>query len=86
MNRGEQADFSPSRRTVGTLVICRFSLEQPQETREANVSEKCLSRVSHPCTGMVIIVPPGDAYDPTRSPHYYDPTFNDLQEIGFQVV
>ena len=34
--------------------------------------------------GMVIVVPEGDASDPTRNPQFYDPTFRYLKEIGFQ--
>lgn len=36
--------------------------------------------------GMVICVPPGDATDPTRDPRFYDPTFNYLKSIGFDVL
>jgi hypothetical protein len=36
--------------------------------------------------GMVIVVPQGDADDPTRKPEYYDPTFQYLQEIGFAII
>ena len=32
--------------------------------------------------GMVIFVPPGSASDPTRSPAFYDSTFNYLKELG----
>jgi hypothetical protein len=32
--------------------------------------------------GMVIFVPPGDMADPTRTPAFYDDTFNYLTEIG----
>lgn len=32
--------------------------------------------------GMVIFVPPGDASDPTRSPEFYDSTFDYLTELG----
>lgn len=32
--------------------------------------------------GMVIFVPPGDSNDPTRSPEFYDSTFNYLSELG----
>jgi hypothetical protein len=35
---------------------------------------------------MVIVVPQGDADDPTRKPEYYDPTFQYLQEIGFAII
>lgn len=36
--------------------------------------------------GMVIVVPLGDINDPTRNPEYYDPTFEYLQEIGFEII
>jgi hypothetical protein len=36
--------------------------------------------------GMVIVVPSGDPEDPTRSPNFYDPTFEYLKEIGFHVI
>jgi hypothetical protein len=36
--------------------------------------------------GMVIVVPEGDPLDPTRKPEFYDPTFEYLQGIGFQVI
>lgn len=36
--------------------------------------------------GMVIFVPPGDTADPTRSPDFYDPTFNYLKELGIPEI
>jgi len=36
--------------------------------------------------GMVIVVPEGDSSDPTRDAAFYDPTFNYLRTIGFQVI
>lgn len=36
--------------------------------------------------GMVIFVPPGDAGDPTRSPAFYDSTFNYLRELGIPQI
>ena len=36
--------------------------------------------------GMVIFVPPGESTDPTRSPEYYDCTFNYLSELGVPTV
>jgi hypothetical protein len=36
--------------------------------------------------GMVIVVPAGDAADPTRDPLYYDATFQHLAEVGFKVL
>ena len=32
--------------------------------------------------GMVLFVPPGESTDPTRSPAFYDSTFNYLAELG----
>jgi hypothetical protein len=36
--------------------------------------------------GMAIVVPKGTTSDPTRSPRYYDATFQYLADIGFQVL
>jgi hypothetical protein len=36
--------------------------------------------------GMVIFVPPGDPHDATRSPEYYDSTFEYLTDIGIPVI
>jgi hypothetical protein len=36
--------------------------------------------------GMVIVVPSGNSEDLTRRHEYYDPTFEYLKEIGFQVI
>ncbi|MCK5676146.1 MAG: DUF2075 domain-containing protein [Verrucomicrobia bacterium] len=36
--------------------------------------------------GMVIVVPHGDSEDLTRSPEYYDSTFDYLKEIGFEII
>jgi len=36
--------------------------------------------------GMVIVVPPGNAEDPTRNPPFYDATFEYLKEIGFSIL
>jgi hypothetical protein len=36
--------------------------------------------------GMVIVVPNGDATDPTRNREFYDPTFEYLSAIGFQTL
>jgi hypothetical protein len=36
--------------------------------------------------GMVIFVPDGDPSDPTRSPEYYDATFNYLSEVGIPII
>jgi len=36
--------------------------------------------------GMVVFVPPGDASDPTRSPAFYDSTFNYLRDLGIPEI
>ncbi|MBI5189588.1 MAG: DUF2075 domain-containing protein [Nitrospirae bacterium] len=36
--------------------------------------------------GMVIVVPPGDTEDQTRRPDFYNPTFEYLRNIGFEVI
>ena len=36
--------------------------------------------------GMVIIVPPGEERDRTRSPAFYNPTFDYLKDVGFPVI
>lgn len=36
--------------------------------------------------GMVIVIPNGDFEDKTRSPEYYDSTFNYLKQIGFEIL
>lgn len=36
--------------------------------------------------GMVIVIPPGNEEDHTRKKDFYDPTFEYLKEIGFEVI
>jgi hypothetical protein len=36
--------------------------------------------------GMVVFVPPGDSADPTRSPAFYDSTFDYLKELGISEI
>jgi hypothetical protein len=36
--------------------------------------------------GMVIVVPPGEATDPTRHPHFYDSTFEYLRAVGLALL
>ena len=35
---------------------------------------------------MVIVVPPGDSEDKTGNPASYDPTFEYLKNVGFEVL
>lgn len=36
--------------------------------------------------GMVIFIPPGERSDPTRSPNYYDSTFNYMIDVGIPAL
>jgi len=36
--------------------------------------------------GMAIVIPPGDSEDPTRDPCYYNPIFEYLKKVGFDVL
>jgi DNA polymerase III delta prime subunit len=36
--------------------------------------------------GMIIVVPQGNNNDPTRLPEFYDPIFNYLKSIGFDII
>ena len=36
--------------------------------------------------GMVIVIPEGDANDPTRKHGFYNPTYEYLKEIGFRII
>jgi Uncharacterized conserved protein (DUF2075) len=36
--------------------------------------------------GMIIVIPAGDVNDPTRTPAYYDATYNYLKEIGIETL
>jgi hypothetical protein len=36
--------------------------------------------------GMVVVVPRGDTTDPTRSPSFYDPTYEYLSSMGLEVL
>jgi hypothetical protein len=36
--------------------------------------------------GMVIVIPEGDPGDPTRHPSIYDPTYEYLESVGFEVL
>ena len=36
--------------------------------------------------GMIVFIPPGDSADPTRSPSFYDSTFNYLKGLGISEV
>ena len=35
---------------------------------------------------MVVFVPPGDGADPTRSPGFYDSTFEYLKQLGISEI
>jgi hypothetical protein len=57
-----------------------FNIANPDNRRYlCNAYRVLLTRARQ---GMIIFVPPGDSSDPTRSPEFYDPTFNYLIELG----
>ena len=36
--------------------------------------------------GMVIVIPPGNDNDPTRLTSFYNPTYEYLKSVGFEVI
>lgn len=36
--------------------------------------------------GMIIVIPSGNPEDPTRNPDFYDPIFDYLKSVGFEVI
>lgn len=59
-------------------------VKKPERQRyQKNAYRVLLTRARQ---GMVIVVPEGDEIDPTRKSEYYDPTFEYLKRIGFQVI
>lgn len=57
-----------------------------QEERQTYLKNAYRVLLTRARQGMVIVIPPGDAEDPTRPPEFYDPTFEYLKEIGFKVL
>jgi hypothetical protein len=57
--------------------------KQERKSYQKNAYRVLLTRARQ---GMVIVVPPGDASDPTRLPEFYDPTFAYLKDIGFSTI
>ena len=81
------ADFRFQRR-AGTTTI---SAAQAGETSRIRTIENYLRNayrvlLTRARQGMVVFVPPGNASDPTRSPAFYDSTFNYLKELGIPTV
>jgi len=54
-----------------------------RQTYQKNAYRVLLTRARQ---GMVIVVPPGDVGDATRTPEFYDPTFHYLKEIGVKTL
>ena len=57
-----------------------------KETRKMYLKNAYRVLLTRARQGMIIVVPEGDAEDPTRAPKYYDPTFEYLLAIGFDVI
>ncbi len=58
-------------------------LKPERQSYQKNAYRVLLTRARQ---GMIIVVPEGDVEDPTRKPEYYDPTFEYLKSIGFEVI
>ena len=57
--------------------------KQERKTYLKNAYRVLLTRARQ---GMVIVVPDGQSIDPTRRSEFYDPTFNYLARVGFEVI
>ncbi len=60
------------------------SIKRPE--RQAYLKNAYRVLLTRARQGMVIVVPEGESSDPTRKPEFYDPTFEYLREIGFEVI
>ncbi len=60
-----------------------FILKKERQTYLKNAYRVLLTRARQ---GMVIVVPLGDASDPTRNPDFYNCTFEYLKKIGFKII
>jgi hypothetical protein len=58
-------------------------IKEERKTYLKNAYRVLLTRARQ---GMIIVVPYGDETDTTRSPAYYDATYNYLRDIGFQTI
>jgi DUF2075 family protein len=78
------------RHDAGAWHQCSFVGSRWQQIRmaERKAYQKNAYRVllTRARQGMVIVVPEGDAGDPTRDPKFYDCTFSYLRNIGIPVL
>ncbi len=56
------------------------------ESRQAYLKNAYRVLLTRARQGMVVVVPTGDSDDPTRSPSYYDATFEYLRSVGLPVI
>ena len=81
------ADFRYSRSGWGHWSFCgdRWNNIKKQERRNylKNAYRVLMTRARQ---GMVIVVPLGDSADCTRQAKFYDPTFEYLRDIGFDIL
>jgi hypothetical protein len=81
------ADFRHSKHGWECWSFCgdRWRHIKKQERRHylKNAYRVLLTRARQ---GMVIVVPPGDKIDPTRSPAFYDPTYEYLRGLGIPEI
>ncbi len=57
-----------------------------QEARQAYLKNAYRVLLTRARQGMVVVVPEGDAADPTRDPAFYDATFEYLASLGFERI
>jgi DUF2075 family protein len=77
--------FAGSRWDYNSFVGSKWNAIRKEERRQylRNAYRVLLTRARQ---GMVIFVPTGDNADPTRTPAYYDPTYEYLAGIGIPVL
>lgn len=81
------ADFRYSNKGWGTysFVGNKWQNIHKEETKQylKNAYRVLLTRARQ---GLIIVIPNGDAEDPTRRSEYYDCTFEYLKKIGFEIL
>lgn len=75
------------RQRLGPLVLPRSRWERVRAFERQNYLKNAyrvlLTRARQ---GMVVVVPEGDTSDPTRSPTFYDPTYDYLASMGLELL
>jgi hypothetical protein len=81
------ADFRYNKTAWGHYSFCGAKwnnvIKEERKKYQKNAYRVLLTRARQ---GMIIVVPEGDPEDRTRDPKFYDPTFEYLKSIGFEVI